>query len=71
MSKSKILFLCIYLTALSILNIAIVWRIYLYMKFIQLVGVIGYYTPLYILFLIAIILFLIDIYIFIKIPKEK
>jgi hypothetical protein len=70
MSKSKILFLCIYLTALSILNIAIVWRIYLYMKFIQL-GVIGYYTPLYILFLIAIILFLIDIYIFIKIPKEK
>ena len=71
MSKSKILFLCIYLTALSILNIAIVWRIYLYMKFVQLVGVIGYYTPLYILFLIAIILFLIDIYIFIKIPKEK
>lgn len=70
MSKSKILFLCIYLTALSILNIAIVWRIYLYMKFVQL-SVIGYYTPLYILFLTAIILFLIDIYIFIKIPKEK
>lgn len=70
MSKSKILFLCVFLMALSILNIAIIWRIYLYMKFVQL-NVIGYYTPLYILFLIAIILFLIDIYIFIKIPKEK
>lgn len=70
MSKLKILFLCVYLIALSILNIAIVWRIYLYMNFVQLNGI-GYYTPLYILFLIAIILFLIDIYIFIKIPKEK